>query len=146
MRGLHPVGLCLAGIGTFLVVLFSADVADPLAFCPRPICSPGIACLYPVCAWNQPWVWVFAGVAVTAVAVGLVVLSWSTAWGQLRGWAVLFVGVAALPFVVIGLIIELPSSVPWAPAFLVIGLGAVVVAAVILGLSKDGVGTLHGPG
>jgi hypothetical protein len=139
------VGLGFAAIGALLVALFTADLADPLAFCPRPPCSPGAACLIPACVpWTYPWIWVLAGLAVTILAFGLVVLSRAVPWARFRGWAVLLIGIAALPFAVLGLIFALPSSVPLAQALLVIGLGAIVIAAVMLGLNQNRLRALNG--
>lgn len=139
MRGLRPLGLAFAAAGTFLLVLFAADVADPGAFCPPAPCFGGKPCAIPGCVpWSYPWIGVIAGVALTFLAIGLIVLARASSWTRIKGWAGLLVGVAILPFAVIGLMIALPSSIPWAQAIVVVGMGAIVIAAVTLGLSQNG--------
>ena len=146
VKGHSPIGFGLAGVGAFLVVLFTADLSDPLAFCPRPVCNSNAACVIPACVpWTNPWIWVFAGVALTLVAIGVAVLYRAPSRSRLRAWAVLILGVAALPFGVIGLTFALPSSVPWAPALVVMGLGVIVIAAVTLGLYQNRLTPLSGP-
>ena len=146
MKGLRPLGLGVAVVGAFLTVLFSADVADPRAFCPLPVCNPHVACILPACVpWTNPWIWVLAGIAVTLVAVGLATLSRRSAWVRIRGWVVLLLGVAALPFGVIGLMVALPSTVVWAQAFMVMGFGAIGIAGAILGLGPSRMRAMNGP-